>query len=112
MIKKQYVVALSSCEAIWLRNLLEQLNHPQEDSTPIYVDNKSAIELAKNPVQHGRSKHIDIKYHFLGDHLKQRTVKLEYCNTKEQMADIFTKALPTDTFIKLRTMLGMKKFLV
>ena len=77
-IKKQAVVALSSCEAeyvalsstvceaIWLRNLLESLNHPQEESTEIHVDNKSTIKLAKNPIQHGRSKHIHIMFHFLG----------------------------------------------
>ncbi|KAL5824888.1 hypothetical protein ACOSQ3_020951 [Xanthoceras sorbifolium] len=75
--KKQPIVALSSCEAeyvavsfivceaIWLRNLLAGLNHTQEGSTMIYVDNKSAIELSKNPIQHGRSKHIDTRFHFL-----------------------------------------------
>uniref|UniRef100_A0A803MZM1 Reverse transcriptase Ty1/copia-type domain-containing protein n=1 Tax=Chenopodium quinoa TaxID=63459 RepID=A0A803MZM1_CHEQI len=69
--KKQPVVALSSCdaeyiaspsavcEALWLRNLLQELCHAQEESTIVYVDNVSAIKLAKNPVQHGRSKHID-----------------------------------------------------
>ncbi|XXG89958.1 hypothetical protein AAC387_Pa12g1837 [Persea americana] len=118
--KKQSIVALSSCEAeyvavlaavceaIWLRNLLEEFDHTQDESTTIHVDNKSAIELAKNPKQHGRSKHIDIRYHFIRDHVKQKTVKLKYCSTTEQVADIFTKALPTDTFTRLRKRLGMK----
>ena len=118
--KKQSIVALSSCEAeyvaasaavceaIWLRNLLEEFDHTQDESTTIHVDNKSAIELAKNPIQHGRSKHIDIRYHFIRDHVKQKTVKLKYCRTIEQVADIFTKALPTDTFTRLRKRLGMK----
>ncbi|KAJ8646248.1 hypothetical protein MRB53_007996 [Persea americana] len=80
--KKQSIVALSTCEveyvaasaavceAIWLRNLLEEFDHPQDESTTIHVDNKSAIELAKNPIHHGRSKHIDIGYHFIRDHVK------------------------------------------
>jgi hypothetical protein len=120
--KKQAIVALSSCEAeyvaissavceaIWLRNLLESLNHTQEKSTVIYVDNKSAIKLSKNPVQHGRSKHIDTRFHFLRDHVKQKTIELEYCDTKEQVADIFTKPLPVAHFNTLREMLGVKAF--
>ncbi|MGV7988943.1 Ty1/Copia family ribonuclease HI, partial [Mycobacterium kansasii] len=76
------------------------------------VDDKSAVELAKNPVQHARSKHIDTRYHFLRDHVKQKMMKLEYCHTTEQVADIFTKALPTDAFQRLRTMLGIKPILV
>ena len=76
------------------------------------MDNKSTIELSKNSVQHGRSKHIDMKYHFLIDYVKQKVVKLQYCNTEEQVADIFTKALPVDRFRRLRTMLGVKMLLV
>ena len=118
--KKQSIVALSSCEAeyvaasaavceaIWLRNLLEEFDHTQDESTTIHVDNKSAIELAKNPIQHGRSKHIDIRYHFIRDHVKQKTVKQKYCSTTEQVADIFTKALSTDNFRRLREKRGMK----
>uniref|UniRef100_A0A803LCB7 Uncharacterized protein n=2 Tax=Chenopodium quinoa TaxID=63459 RepID=A0A803LCB7_CHEQI len=84
--KKQPVVALSSCEveyiaassavceALWLRNLLKETGHVQEGPTTIYVDNMSAIKLAKNPVQHGRSKHIDTRFHFLRDQVKQGTI--------------------------------------
>lgn len=120
--KKQPIVALSSCEAeyvaisfticeaIWLRNLLTSLNHTQEGSTLILVDNMSAIKLSKNPTQHGRSKHIDTRFHFLRDHVKQKTVELVYCHTKEQVADIFTKPLSSEVFIRLRSLLGMKAF--
>ena len=72
------------------------------------MDSTSATKLAKNLIQHGRSKHIDIGFHFIRDHLKKKIVNLEYCSTTEQVANIFTKALPTNTAIKLRTMLGMK----
>ncbi|KAL5839330.1 hypothetical protein ACOSQ4_011938 [Xanthoceras sorbifolium] len=120
--KKQPIMALSSCEAeyvavsfivceaIWLRNLLAGLNHTQEGSTMIYVDNKSAIELSKNPIQHGRSKHIDTRFHFLRDHVKQKTIELLYCHTMDQGADIFTKPLSFEVFNRLRAMLGMKSF--
>ena len=72
----EYVAASSSvCEAIWLKNLLKEFDHPQKESIIIYVDNKSAIELSKNPIQHGRSKHIDMKYHFLRDYVNQKVMK-------------------------------------
>ncbi|KAM2365918.1 hypothetical protein ACFX1X_004674 [Malus domestica] len=61
-------------------------------------------------VQHGRSKHIDTRFHFLRDHVKQKTIELVYCHTKEQVADIFTKPLPVESFQLLREMLGMKTF--
>lgn len=117
--KKQSIVALSSCEAeyvaaastvckaIWLKNLLGALKYPQQDPVQIYVDNVSAIKLA--PVQHGRIKHIDTRFHFIRDHVKQRTVELAYCHTLEQVADIFTKPLPFKSFTKLRDMLGIKE---
>jgi hypothetical protein len=89
---------------------LKKLEHPQEEPTMIYVDNQSAIKLAKNPVQHGRSKHIDTRFHFLRDHVKQKTIELQYCHTTEQVADIFTKPLLGAIFMRLRDMLGVRRF--
>ena len=88
----------------------EELNHPQKESTVIFVDNKSAIELAKNPVQHGRSKHIDTRFHFLRDHVKQKIVELKYCYTMEQVTNIFTKLLSNESFNRLRNLFGMRTF--
>ena len=88
------------------------MDHPQEEPTVIFVDNKSAIQLAKNPVHHGRSKHIDTRFHFLRDHVKQKTIELQHCNTTEQITDIFTKPLSGEIFMKLRNTLGMKQFLI
>ncbi|KAK4258396.1 hypothetical protein QN277_007851 [Acacia crassicarpa] len=118
--KKQQTVALSSCEAeymaaaactcqaIWLKNILNELHQKQEGPVTIYVDNKSAISLAKNPVSHNRSKHIDTKYHFIREQVKNKVVELIYCRTEEQIADIFTKPLKADVFHKLKSMIGMR----
>ena len=74
----------------------------------IYVDNVSAINLAKNPIFHHRSKHIDIRYHFLRDQVGKNMIKLEYCRSEDQIVDIFTKPLKIGAFINLRDWLGMK----
>ncbi|CAL1382198.1 unnamed protein product [Linum trigynum] len=104
----EYVAATScACHAIWLRKLLKELNMTQEESTKIFVDNKSALALAKNPVFHDRSKHIDTRYHFLRECVVQKEVALKYVKTEDQIADIFTKPLKQDVFVKLRTLLGV-----
>ena len=101
--KKQPIVTLSSteaefvaatacaCQAIWLRRILEELQFKQEGATTIYCDNSSAIKLSKNPVLHGRSKHIDVKFHFLRDLTKEGVIDLIHCRSEDQVADIFTK---------------------
>ena len=61
------------------------------DDVVIHVDNQGAINLAKNPVNHQRSKHIDIKYHFIRSEIQAGNVKLEYVPTEDNVADIFTK---------------------
>ncbi|BAT79610.1 hypothetical protein VIGAN_02252300 [Vigna angularis var. angularis] len=72
------------------------------------VDNKSAISLSKNPVFHGRSKHISTKFHFLRDLVNQGKIELVHCSTEAQTVDIFTKALRQTRFEKLREMLNVK----
>ncbi|KAK8921024.1 hypothetical protein KSP39_PZI020057 [Platanthera zijinensis] len=67
----------------------------------------SAIQLAKNPVLHGRSKHIETRYHFLREQVELKIVEVVYCPTGEQVADIFTEALKVETFEKLKGKLGM-----
>ncbi|RDX77397.1 Copia protein, partial [Mucuna pruriens] len=86
--KKQSVVALSSCEAeyigsaeaacqsLWLEALLEEMKLQYEKAVQMYVDNKSAISLSKNPVSHGKSKHIETKYHFLRDQVSKGNLKI------------------------------------
>ena len=73
------------------------------------TDNKSAQALAKNPVFHDRSKHIDTRYHFIRDCIAKKEVKLEYVKTQDQIADIFTKPLKFEVFRRLRNSIGTKK---
>ena len=103
--KKQQTIALLTCEAeyiataactgqaIWLKNILSELYLAQDGPTTIYVDNKFAISLAKNPVSHSLSKHIDKKYHFNWEQVKNKIVELVHCMTGDQLIDIFTKPL-------------------
>ncbi|KAL0379259.1 UNVERIFIED_CONTAM: Retrovirus-related Pol polyprotein from transposon RE1 [Sesamum radiatum] len=119
--KKQATVAQSSAEAeyiaaattsnqaTWLRRILEDMGEKQEEPTTIYCDNKSAIAITKNPVQHNRTKHIDIKYNALREATTRGEIELKYCSTEEQLADMFTKALPRDKFEELRTKIGVSQ---
>jgi hypothetical protein len=72
------------------------------EKLPLLYDNKSAVKIANNPVQHYRTKHIDIHHHFLRDHVAKNDISLEGVRTEDQLADIFTKPLDVATFCWLR----------
>ena len=82
---------------------------PQEEPTEIYVDNKSAIALAKNPVFHDRSKHIDTRYHYIRDYIARKDVQVEYVKSQDQIADIFTMPLKQEDFVRLRKSIGVTR---
>ena len=103
----EYIAAGSCCaQILWIRN---QLNDYGIDvnKIPIFCDNTSAIAISNNPVQHSRTKHIDIRYHFIREHVMNGTVVLHFIPTADQIADIFTKPLDESTFSKLVCELGM-----
>lgn len=118
--QKQNTVALSSCEAefmaatsaacqaIWLRSLYGEIIGGEMQKILIWVDNKSAIALMKNPVFHGRSKHIDTRYHFIRECVENELVEIEYVSGDKQRADILTKALARVKFMEMRGLLGME----
>jgi hypothetical protein len=74
---------------------------------PLLCDNESAIRMANNPVEHSRTKHIAIRYHFLRDHQQKGDIEIAYINTKDQLADIFTKPLDEQSFTKLMNELNI-----
>lgn len=79
----------------------------RKEPITIYYDNTTSIDISKNPVLHSKTKHVSIKLNFLKENVEAKEVKLVYVNTKEQIADIFTKPLPKETFEYLREKLGV-----
>nr|GEU86586.1 putative ribonuclease H-like domain-containing protein [Tanacetum cinerariifolium] len=104
-------IALSDCYAqiIWMRSQLTDYGLGF-NKILMYCDNKSAIALCCNNVQHFRSKHIDIRYHFIKEHVKNEVIELYFVNTEYQLADLFTKALGRDKIEFLINKLGMRSF--
>ena len=116
--KKQNCVALSTTEAEyvaasacyaqlqWMRQTLLDFEC-RFTKIPLLCDNESAIKLANNPVNHSRTKHIDIRHHFLRDHKTKGDIKIHHVSTKKQLANIFTKLLDESRFCALRSELNI-----
>ena len=118
--KKQPTVALSSteaeyraaavaaCEAVWLKRLLKDFNELVNKPILIHCDNLSSIQLAKNPVFHARTKHIEVHYHYIRERVLAGDIDLQYVGTSVQVADIFTKALGLDKLRQFSVDLGLR----
>jgi hypothetical protein len=116
--KKQPVISVSSTEAelyalseavregIWIRRLLKELNEPLPSSTIVNQDNKSTIAIAKNPIHHQRTKHIDVKMNQLRQYLDSKDLVLKWCPTEDMIADILTKALPSSQHKRFTKLMG------
>jgi hypothetical protein len=102
--------SLAACQANWLQSLLSEIGIVEDITVVLKLDNKSAINLAKNPISHGKSKHIETRFHFLRDQVSKGKLKLEFCSSEDQQADIFTKAVKRDQFLKLRRNIGVVCF--
>lgn len=118
--KKQRTVALSSTEAeymalseanqeaVWLKAFMHEIGETTgNDALTVYEDNQGAIALAKNPEFHKRTKHIDIRYHFVREKVESGDVELQYCPTQDMLADIVTKPIFAAQFCALRGKLGI-----
>ena len=79
----------------------------EQDCVTVFCDNTSAINISKNHVQHSRTKHIDIRHHFIRDLVEEKIIALAHINTNSQLADLFTKALDFQTFANLRKSIGL-----
>ena len=119
--KKQPVVSLSSTEAeyvaqthaakeaIWLRSFVSKVTGKQEKPLTISCDNQGTIALLKDNKFHARTKHIDLRYHFIREAVEDGKIKVKYVPTDENVSDIFTKALPKPKFTCFVEMLGLKE---
>jgi hypothetical protein len=117
--KKQSSVALSTVEAeyialsvavheaVWINKLLTDLFDHEMDPTIIHCDNQSCVKLSENLVFHDRSKHIEIKYHYIRDMVQRKTIYVQYLPTHEQIIDIFIKPLAKTKFEYFRERLGL-----
>ncbi|GJU69749.1 ribonuclease H-like domain-containing protein [Tanacetum coccineum] len=118
--KRQFTLSRSSAEAeyrgvanavaetCWLRNLLRELHTPLSTATIVYCDNVSAVYLSSNPVQHQRTKHIEIDIHFVRDLVTTGHIRVLHVPSRYQYADIFTKGLPTALFDEFRDSLSVR----
>ncbi|GJT02327.1 ribonuclease H-like domain-containing protein [Tanacetum coccineum] len=102
-------VANVVAETAWIRNLLCELHTPLFTATLVYCDNVSAVYMSANPVQHQRTKHIEIDIHFVRDFVASGQVRVLHVPSRFQYADIFTKGLPTALFIEFRSSLNVRR---
>ena len=101
--KVEYVFATIDCTIIvWIKQLLKEMKEEIIDPVILYYDNTSSINISKNIVMHTKTKHIEIKYHYLRELVQAKEVKMEYVNTKEKIVNIFTKELPKNAHEYLR----------
>ena len=105
----EYMAATQACkEAVWIRRLLEELGHNQQTIT-VYCDSQSALHIARNPAFHSRTKHIGVQYHFVREVVEDGSVDLQKIHTKENLADVMTKAINADKFIWSRSLYGLSE---
>jgi hypothetical protein len=101
-------VANGVAEATWLRQLLLELHAPLRRATLVYRDNISAVYMTSNPVQHHRTKHIEIELHFVREQVAAGALRVLHVPMTSHYADIFTKGLPPSVFNEFRTSLNMR----
>ena len=105
--ESEYISAGSCCaQLLWLRNQLEDYNMKLKE-IPMFCDSSSAIAIANNPVSHSRTKHIELRYHFIREHVEKKDICLDHVPTDRQIADIFTKPLDETKFNFFKLELGM-----
>lgn len=104
----EYIAAAECCKELkYLNFMLQELTNREVKMT-LYVDNQSAIKLIKSGQMNTRSRYIDVRYYFISEQFDEGLFKLEYCNTNDQIADVFTKPLLTEKYVKFRDALVTK----
>jgi hypothetical protein len=105
----EYVAASETAkEAVWIRRILPEFQQSQDDPIVIKCDNQSAIQLTRHPDQRQKTKHIDVRYHFIRLQQEVGEIDIQYVSTADQLADILTKPLPGPRFNLIRNALGIR----
>jgi hypothetical protein len=114
------VVALSSaeaefrgmakglCELLWLRRLLSEIGFAPNSEMNLYCDNKATIEISQNPIQHDKTKHIEIDRHFIKQNLEEKVIRFPFVRSEDQLANMLTKAVSNKNFHSSLDKLGIK----
>src|SRR5438270_2775597 len=100
-------MAVSLCEMLWIKFLLKELRQFREGPLELWCDNKFAISIANNPVQHDRTKHVEINRFFITEKLNSGTLKLNYVKSEDQLADCLTKRLGPQVYESFCNKMGM-----
>ena len=100
-------MALGLCEALWLKLLLQELGYSTKRPIQLYYDNRAACDIAHNPVQHDRTKHVEVDRFFIKEKLEEKTLELPKIRSEDQLADILTKAVSSQVLSKCLDKLGM-----
>ena len=118
--KKQKVVALSNaeadfrgmekglCELLWLRNLLTEVGFPPRSAINLLCDNKAAIDIPHNPIQHDCTKHVEVDRHFIKQNLEEKIIQFPFVKSEDQLADILTKEISSRNFNDSLDKLGVR----
>jgi len=105
----EYVAATSaSQEILWLRNLFSELGYKFSSPSTLYIDNQSALAVAKNPEHHGRMKHLDLRFYWLRNEVEKGTIQLAHLRTSDMPADILTKALGRVKVLEMLKLIGLQ----
>jgi hypothetical protein len=100
-------MAKAICELLWIRNLMIDLHIKPVNPMKLYCDNKAACDIAHNPVQHDRTKHVEVDRHFIKEKLEEKLIEVPHVRSQDQLADILTKALSNHAFSAILSEIGM-----
>ena len=101
-------MAKGLCEILWLRRLLTEIGFGLSSEMNLFYDNKAAIDVSHNPIQHDRTKHVEVDRHFIRQDLEEKIIRFPFVKSKDQLADILTKVVSSKNFHNSLEKLGMR----